>query len=313
MTTPTTVFDFAKLLQDAKAGNAWPIGDYDFEVVQADAVTASTGSPMVKTKLRCLVGPYSGKTITNNFVFMADNPNALAVFFRHMAAFGLGDQFFLSIGKGDLTPIAQALPGRRARITIGHREWPTGSGAMTNNVEGVKPITEGLMGGPAGVPGMPPTPGSPPNLTVVPPPPATPPVTPPATPPPAPAPTPAPAPVPAPVPPPPPAPAPQQGVVPPPPPQVPAAQQYVQPPAPPLPPQPQAVAPQAPAPNGSGVDVMTPPPGYSPELWATIPVPARYAILGSVAPATFDAAAAAPDAAQVAAQQQVPPPPGLPV
>ena len=280
--TEAIVYDFGKLLQDAKAGAAWPEADYDFEVAEADAVTASTGSAMIKTKLRCLVGTYAGKHVTNNFVLTPDNPAALMMFFRHMKAFGLDETFFASIGQGNLQPVAAALRGRRARITLGHREW---QGVMQNDVKAVKPITEGIAGGPqlgASLPGQ----------TVVPPPPATTvtyaqPATPGAVPPPPPPPAlyavPAPseavpgapaAPVTAPA-----APAvppPPAAVVPPPPPpplgpETPAAQPVYVPPPPP------AAAAPAPASNG------TVPPGYTAELWATIPEAAQQAILAAQA------------------------------
>jgi len=162
MTETLNVFDFGQLLKDAKAGAAWPEGDYDFEVAEADAVTASTGSPMVKTKLRCLVGTYANKTVTNNFVLSVENPGALAIFFKHMKAFGLDESFFAQMGQSDLRPVAAALRGRRARITLGRRMW---NDVPQNQVNGVKPITEGLAGGPGPGQGI----GAPPQAATVPP------------------------------------------------------------------------------------------------------------------------------------------------
>lgn len=267
MTTSTaTVYDFTKLLQDAKAGNAWPEGDYDFEVVEADATIASTGSNMIKTKLRCLVGTYAGKTVTNNFVLVPDNSAALMMFFRHMAAFGLNEDWFRAAGTGDLSPVAAALRGRRARITLGHRTWQD---MKQNNVTAVKPITDGLAGGPQlgaalpspGITAPPPAVNvpAPPNLTVVPPPPQ--PI--------------APA-------------VPALGQVPPPPtppvgPEITAQPAGTIPPPPP-PPSPSPVPPPTPTPPTPGpVPMVQPttalPPGYTAELWASIPPAAQQAIL----------------------------------
>lgn len=139
----TNTYDFNALLQDAKAGGAWPQGQYDFEVVEATAKTASTGSPMVVTKLRCISGEKAGKSITNNFVLTVDNPTALNMFFKHMAAFGLDASFFTQIGSGTLDPVAANLVGRRARIKIGHRQW---NGSTQNNVEGIEQLTGGSAG-----------------------------------------------------------------------------------------------------------------------------------------------------------------------
>lgn len=289
MTAPTEplVFDFSKLLQDAKAGSAWPIGDYDFEVAEADFVIAGTGAPMIKTKLRCLVGAYAGKTVTNNFVMSVDNPGALAIFFRHMAAFGLSNEWFGQIGQGDLHPVAAALRGRRARITLGHREWQD---VTQNDVKGVKPITEGMAGGPSLAPGLPaagatgvvvppPPAAAQAGLYAVPNPPAAPAVA--TAPPPPPA---APA-------------APAAAAVPPPPPppvgpEYAAAPVAAAPPAPPAapavaapPPPPPAQVPSAPAvappppPPATAPAAALPPEGYPADLWATIPPAAQQAIL----------------------------------
>jgi hypothetical protein len=284
------VFDFNKLLQDAKAGNAWPVGDYDFEVVEAEFVMSSQKqTPMIKAKLRCLVGPYAGKTINNNFVFSHDNPGALNIFFRHMSAFGLDENFFRQLGSGDLAPVAASMLGRRARITIGHRMW---QGAAQNDVKAVKPITEGLVGG-GGIPGAPAMTGAMPAATA----PPAPTYAAPAVPPPPPAAVTTPPPAPAPV------PEPQQPVGPPPAPVPTPAPAPVAPPAPPVPAPEALAAPVAPAP----APVSAAPAGYSQELWDSIPEPARQAILAQQPPA-----AAAPVAAAPAAMVP-PPPPALPV
>lgn len=279
-------YDFNKLLQDAKAGGAWPIGDYDFEVVDAMVKPSqSSSAEMVSAKLRCLVGPYAGKSISNNFVLSQDNPTALNIFFRHMKAFGLDDSFFSAIGNGDLSPVAQALRGRRARITIGHRTW---NGALQNDVKAINPLVgEGVPAAtPAAVAGFPQ-----PGVAAPPPPP------------PAPAPVvpqpPQPTAVPAPPPPPPPAPAPTPPLavdVPP------SPAQSVAPPPPPPPPPPPAPAAPAPAPVPATPIMSTLPPGYTEALWESIPQEAKDAILAAQA-----------GAAQAQQPAAVPPPPPLPV
>lgn len=156
------VVDFGKLLQEAKAGAAWPEGDYDFEIIESEAVISGNGSPMVRCKIRCLAGTYANKTMTNNFVLTIDNPIALKMFFRQMKALGLDENFFLQIGHGDLRPVARALLNRRATFTLAHREWPAGSGELSNNVVNVKPLGAGSLAGmpPAAMPTMvPPPPG----------------------------------------------------------------------------------------------------------------------------------------------------------
>lgn len=272
-----TTYDFSKLLQDAKAGSAWPIGDYDFEVIDTLVKTSSSGSgnEMIVTKLRCLVGPYASKTITNNFVLTADNPSALNIFFRHMAAFGLDDSFFGQLGSQGLAPVAQALKGRRARITIGHRQW---NGTNQNDIKAIQPLVGGVgvtaNTVPNAVAGMVPptsipTPGA---ASAVPPPPPPPPPT-------------------------------QEHTSPPPPPaglspspaSTPALSSTTPPPPPPPP------TPTPPAPVSVPPSVETVPDGYTPEIWAVLPPDAKAAIL-AMQPA------AAPTTAPVP-----PPPPELPI
>jgi hypothetical protein len=146
-----TTIDFGKALQDAKGASfeALPIGDYDVEVAKSEATTSQNGKPMIKTTMKVVTGPYEKRPIINNFVMSLENPQAVAIFFRHMKAFGLTEDFFASLGQtSSLEPVATALVGRRARLTLGHREW---QGETRNEVKGVKPYTGApQMGGPAG-------------------------------------------------------------------------------------------------------------------------------------------------------------------
>lgn len=154
-----TTVNFTQVLQDAKGASfeALPIGDYDVEVVEAQAVTAGTGRPMIKTTFEIIVGPHTKRKIINNFVLVVDNPVALAFFFRNMKCFGLSDDFFAALGpNGTLEPVAQAMLGKRVRLQLTQREW---QGEMRNDVKTVKPYTgaPGALGnaGPQGLTGVP--------------------------------------------------------------------------------------------------------------------------------------------------------------
>lgn len=149
-----TTIDFSKALQDAKSASfeALPNGDYNVEVVKADAVTASTGRPMIKCKMKVIDGGYQNRPVMTQFVLSIDNPNALAMFFRNMKGFGLDENFFAQMGAGgQLDPVAAALVGRRAQVTLGTRKW---QGEDRNEVTGIKPYT-GAPGTVVGVPGAP--------------------------------------------------------------------------------------------------------------------------------------------------------------
>lgn len=136
-----TTIDFTRALNDAKGASfeALPVGDYDVEVAKTEAVTSSNGKPMVKTTFKVVSGPYEKRSIMSQFVLSVENPMAMAIFFRHMKAFGLTEEWFASLGQvASLDPVASALLGRRARLSVGHREW---QGETRNEVKGVKPYT----------------------------------------------------------------------------------------------------------------------------------------------------------------------------
>lgn len=147
-----TTFNFNELLENAKSASyeALPIGDYNIEITEANATTSQNGKPMIKVKMRVTAGPYEKRQLFNQFVLSIENPQALAIFFRHMAAFGLDQNFFAQLGQTqDLTPVAQALLGRHATVTLGHREW---QGETRNDVTNIKPIQGGVPS-PNGLPG----------------------------------------------------------------------------------------------------------------------------------------------------------------
>lgn len=163
-----TTIDFSRAIQEARSASfeALPAGDYDVEVTEANATRSSNGKPMIKVRLKVLSGPYQNRSIINNFVFSIENAMALSIFFRHMKCFGLDEAFFGSLGQaGSLEPVAGALTNRRARVTLGIRQW---NGEDRNEVTQIKPYTgapqmpAGQMGGHALVGQAPPLAAAPP-------------------------------------------------------------------------------------------------------------------------------------------------------
>lgn len=170
-----STIDFQRALQDAKGASmeALPIGDYDVEVAKSESTTSSNGKPMIRVTMKVVSGPYEKRSVLNQFVMSQENPVALSIFFRHMKAFGLTEDWFLQLGNaGSLEPVANALIGRRARLTLGHRDW---QGETRNEVKAVKPYT-GAPGlapsgptGPSAGPLAPPPPAAPVAAPVAPP------------------------------------------------------------------------------------------------------------------------------------------------
>ena len=71
--------DWAKLAQTADdATKVLPVGVYPVQVTKAEAVTASTGAPMLKLIIKITgEGEGAGRQIWTNVTLTADNPFAL--------------------------------------------------------------------------------------------------------------------------------------------------------------------------------------------------------------------------------------------
>lgn len=130
-----TTYNMAELLQLASTASfdALPIGDYDISVAEAEATTSSTGKPMIKLKLAVDGGAYNGRKIMTQQTLSPENAQALNIFFRFTDAFGLPRTWIASLGTlQDLTPIAQALATRKARVSLGQHDW---QGETRNDVK----------------------------------------------------------------------------------------------------------------------------------------------------------------------------------
>lgn len=135
MSDMATQMNWADLIEEAAKGGAGeplPIGDYDVQVVEAEAKMSGTGKLMFKTKNRVIAGPYVGRHVWNNYVVSPESPNALGFFFQHMAVMGLDRAYFAQ--QPPPAVVAQQLLGRTARFGIQHRMY---NNAMTMDVKSV--------------------------------------------------------------------------------------------------------------------------------------------------------------------------------
>jgi hypothetical protein len=126
-----TVIDFNKLMGAAGSGTfeALPAGDYVVKVASTEATRSANGKPMIKVKYTVEGGPSAGRPVFNQHVISADNPNALAFFFQHMAAYGLDRNYFAS--NPPMPQVAAAMVGRVVQVTLEVRDY---QGAPRNNV-----------------------------------------------------------------------------------------------------------------------------------------------------------------------------------
>lgn len=137
-----TTIDFNALM--GEAGDSFqpiPDGPYHVEVSKAEAVTTSTGKPMIRVQLRIIGGPHASRIVFDQFVLTAGNPNALSFFFEHMAAFGLDRSFFSQ--NPPMETVAVSLLNRQALITVATRT--DGQYAGRNEVKAYRPPPMGQM------------------------------------------------------------------------------------------------------------------------------------------------------------------------
>lgn len=125
-----STFSWKNLKKQADdASRPLPKDWYDLQVSKAEVRQAGTGSLMISARLKVTSGPYANRPLFTNFVLSADNPIALAIFFRNLAAFGLDDAFFETLtGPEDdpsvgLQTVANNLVDRVARGEVGIRTY----------------------------------------------------------------------------------------------------------------------------------------------------------------------------------------------
>jgi hypothetical protein len=162
-----------------------PQSDYDVKITATEATTSSTDKPMWKITCDVLNGPHEGRKLFTQQTLTKDNPNALNIFFRQMAAAGLTSEFFKT--KPTNQQIADALLGRqfRAKVIVKDyqgmpkneiKQWNPSSGAAAAGGPPRPPAGAAPAGGPPPPPSPaaaagPPPPPAPAQSTAPPPPP----------------------------------------------------------------------------------------------------------------------------------------------
>lgn len=124
-----------KALQKTASETVIPDGDYVCMFIKTEAVTASTGKPMIKYQLAVVDGPKKDWKLFGQQVIAADSPFALQRFFANMAACGLDQSYFDR--NPSMDAIAADLLNRGVVAIVGHREW---QGANRNEIQGFRPF-----------------------------------------------------------------------------------------------------------------------------------------------------------------------------
>ena len=149
---------FGDILKQAEASGATfevlEAGLYDAKIIESEYLTSSGGKPQIKTRWEVISGPKAGfKGLWNYFTLTADNPNAMAIFYRQLSALGITNEFLATLAQADpataMKQIAMTLQGKTARVKVKvDTEW------NNNKIERINPLPpDALVGGaPTGSP-----------------------------------------------------------------------------------------------------------------------------------------------------------------
>ena len=120
-----------------------PASDYNVKITSTEATKSTTDKPMWKYTVEVLDGPHAGRKVWGQQTLTQDNPNALDIFFRQMAAAGLTKEFFRT--KPSAQEIADAMLGRVFRARVAIKEY---QGSPRNEIKGWNPASASAGGPP---------------------------------------------------------------------------------------------------------------------------------------------------------------------
>ena len=113
--------DLVKDAGDVGSFEPLPDGDYDLVVQEIVAKVSQSGKTMFSLKAQVQGGAHNKRLVWDNLVVTPESPAALGMFFRKMAALGLGREFFATSPSN--AAIEQAAKGRAFRAQVGSRTW----------------------------------------------------------------------------------------------------------------------------------------------------------------------------------------------
>lgn len=133
---------FADLIKQAGEAKYKVIPTDTYAVVckGATATMSSTGKPMLKLNVKTLLGPHKDAGLITQQTLTAENPVAVAMFLKFLAAFGIEEDFLISLppapdGGPNMVELGKALVGRAAMAEVSIGEW---DGEDRNNIDKFK-------------------------------------------------------------------------------------------------------------------------------------------------------------------------------
>lgn len=131
--------DLMKKREDAGL-ELFPVGVYDVKVAGAEVkVNENSGRKTFIVQYEVTSGPLAGRKCRNWMTIVEEYPGLVAMWFKDMAAMGLGDDFFAA-EPGD-QQICSALQGRTCQIVVGRRKKNKTSDEETEDIRVRPPVT----------------------------------------------------------------------------------------------------------------------------------------------------------------------------
>lgn len=120
----------------------FPVGVYDVRVADAEVkVNENSGRKSFIVQYEVISGPSAGRKVRNFMTIVEEFPGLVAIWFKEMAAMGLGDTFFES--EPDDAQICSALVGRVCTIKVGRRKKNKSSDEEVEDIRVTPPVTGG--------------------------------------------------------------------------------------------------------------------------------------------------------------------------
>lgn len=141
--------NWSDMVERSKAGGGGdpvPASTYPITVASCEAKKTKDGTKdMLKIKAKIVGGPYDGKVVWTQLTVSPENDNALAIFFRHLAAFGLTETYLIE-NQLSMEQIAAVLVGRSASFKVSVGSW---GGKPKNDVDDIIALTAAPPTGPS--------------------------------------------------------------------------------------------------------------------------------------------------------------------
>ena len=134
--------NFKDMMDAAGSFDPLPKGPVDAVVTAAEATKTSNGKTMYKMTWSVLTGPNANRKVWGNQVISPESPPALGIFFRQMAALGLGADYFS--GNPSEEQVARDLVGRQATLVLDQKEY---QGTLRNEIKDIRKLAGVLPGG----------------------------------------------------------------------------------------------------------------------------------------------------------------------